>query len=181
MVERIVTVVALVAALMGAAAALAVTGFAMPTGLGWAVGLALVVLGGICATSFAGPNLAAIGVTPDDRLLVRPVGFMRFWALSSGIDVPLGAVTSVGVAERRAVRLGFRAPGTYLPGVMTAGTYRSHGERDLWMVGRAPRVVVISLHGQRFTNVVVQVEDPEAAVEALKAALNREHRLPPGG
>ena len=78
------------------------------------------------------------------------------------------------MAERRAVPIGFRAPGTYLPGMMTAGTFRSHGERDLWMVGRAARVVVIRLHDERFTHVVAQVEDPEAAVEALRAALNRE-------
>lgn len=174
MAERVVATIALVAATVGLGLALWATGFAMPTGFGFAVAFVLVIVGGIAATSFAGPNLAAIGVTPDDRLLVRPVGFMRFWALSNGIDVPLTAVTDVGVADRKAVRIGFRAPGTYLPGVMTAGTYRSHGEKDLWLVGRTTRVVVITLHGERFTNVVAQVEDPEAAVEALRAAMTRE-------
>ncbi|MCB0988263.1 MAG: hypothetical protein H6519_06435 [Microthrixaceae bacterium] len=167
-------VIALVMAIVGLGAAMWAVGFAMPSGLGWAVGAVLVLLGGCVATSLASPNLAAVGVTPDDRLLVRPVGFMRFWALSRGIDVPVSSVSAVGVAERNAVRIGFRMPGTYLPGVMTAGTYRSHGEKDLWLVGRAPRVVVISLHDEAFTNVVVQVEDPEAAVEALRAAMHRE-------
>ena len=154
--------------------ALWAAGMNMPSGLGLGIGLVLVIVGGICATSFAGPNLAAIGVTAEDHLLVRPVGFMRFWALSNGVDVPVTSIASVGVAERRAVRLGFRSPGTYLPGVMTAGIYRSHGAKDLWLVGRSPRVVVIALHDERFDHVVVQVEDPEAAVEALRAALLRE-------
>ncbi|MGB3055549.1 MAG: hypothetical protein WBB52_11920 [Acidimicrobiales bacterium] len=172
--QRTLGTLALVVAIVGMAAAMWAVGFAMPSGLGWVVAVLLVVLGGICATSFAGPNLAAVGVTPDDRLLVRPVGFMRFWALSRGVDVPVTAVSAVGVADRNSVRIGFRAPGTYLPGVMTAGTYRSHGEKDLWLVGRARQVVVISLHDEAFTNLVVQVEDPEAAVEALRAAMTRE-------
>jgi hypothetical protein len=142
----------------------------------WALVLAVVavVLGGICATSFAGPNLAAIGVTPDDRLLVRPVGLVRVWALSTGIDVPITAVVDVGVHERKGLLRGWRAPGTHLPGVMTAGTFRSRGEKDLWMAGRAARLLVIELHGETYRHVIVQVEDPEAATEALRAAMNRE-------
>ena len=115
-----------------------------------------------------------MGVTPDDRLLVRPVGLVRFWALSKGIDVPMTAVTDVGVSKRKDLVLGLRVPGTHLPGVMTAGTFRSHGERDLWMTGRAEHVLVIELHDQKYRHVIVQVEDPEAATEALRAAMNRE-------
>ena len=98
--QRTLGTLALVVAIVGMAAAMWAVGFAMPSGLGWVVAVLLVVLGGICATSFAGPNLAAVGVTPDDRLLVRPVGFMRFWALSRGVDVPVTAVSAVGSGLR---------------------------------------------------------------------------------
>ena len=148
--------------------------FVWPPWWGFVVALVLVVLGGICATSFAGPNLAAIGVTPDDRLLVRPVGLVRLWALSTGIDVPITSVVDVGVHERRGLLRGWRLPGTHLPGVMTAGTFRAHGEKDLWMVGRTDKVLVIELHDHPYRHVIVQVEDPEAATEALRAAMNRE-------
>jgi hypothetical protein len=145
-----------------------------PPWWGIALAVAITVLGGIIATSLAGPNLAAVGVTPDDRLLVRPVGLVRLWALSSGIDVPLSNVIDVGVHDRRGLLRGFRAPGTYLPGFMTAGTFRSRGEKDLWMVGRTDRVLVIELAEESYRHVIVQVEDPEAAVEALRAAMRRE-------
>lgn len=151
-----------------------VLAFVWPPWWGFLVAFVAVVLGGICATSFAGPNLAAIGVTPDDRLLVRPVGLVRLWALSTGIDVPITAVVDVGVHPRKGLLHGWRAPGTYLPGVMTAGTFRSRGEKDLWMVGRTDTVLVIELHGQPYRHVIVQVEDPEAATEALRAAMHRE-------
>ena len=156
-----------------------ILGLAWPPWWTWVCAIVFAVLGGIIATAYATQHHAAVGVTPDDRLLVRPVGAMRFWALSKGIDVPISSVADVGVEDRKAALRGWRAPGTYLPGVMIAGTYRSHGEKDLWFVGSAPQVLVIELVGEDYRHVVVQVEDPEAAVEALRAATRREHLLPP--
>lgn len=148
---------------------------AMPPWWGILLAFVLVVLGGIVATSLSGPNLAAVGVTPDDRLLVRPVGLVRLWALSRGIDVPVTSISDVGVTSRREMRVkGFRAPGTHLPGVMTAGTFRSRDGKALWMAGRAKTLLVIELHDESYRHVVVQVEDPEAATEALRAAMYRE-------
>ena len=142
----------------------------------WSVVAALVLglLGAMFATAYAGPNIAAVGVTPDDRLLVRPVGLVRMWALSRGIDVPVASIVDVGVATRKGLVKGFRAPGTHFPGVMTAGTFRYKGNKDLWMVGPAKEVLVIELSGETYRRVIVQVEDPHAAVEALWAALRRE-------
>ena len=143
----------------------------------WGIVLAIVVtvLGATIATSLTTPNFAAIGVSPDDRLLVRPVGMVRVWALSRGIEVPVTSVVDVGVSPRKGLVRGFRAPGTWLPGFMIAGTFRSRGEKDLWLVGRTKEVLVIELFDERYRHVMVQVEDPHAAVEAIRAAMHREH------
>lgn len=146
----------------------------MPPWWGILLAVLLVILGGIIATSFAGPNLAAVGVSPDDQLLVRPVGMVRVWALSKGLECPVTNITDVGVSERKGLVRKWKTLGTHLPGVMTAGTFRSHGDKDLWMVGRAKEVLVIELHDQPYRHLIVQVEDPHAAVEALRAAMNRE-------
>jgi hypothetical protein len=140
----------------------------------WVLAFVLAVLGGVCATSFAGPQLAAVGVSPDDRLLVRPVGLVLLCALSRGIDCPLASVVDVGVSRTKDLRRGARLPGTHLPGVMTAGSFRSKGARSLWMVGRHKDVLVIELTGERYRYLILGVEDPVAASEALRAALNRE-------
>jgi hypothetical protein len=142
----------------------------------WGITIAVVaaVIGGICATAFAGPNLAAVGVTHDDRLLVRPVGLVRVWALSTGAEVPVTSVVDVGVSRPGDVARGLGWRGTRLPGIMTAGTFRMHGDRDLWMVGRNETVLVIELVGEHYRHLVLGVEDPEAATEALRAAMNRE-------
>lgn len=142
----------------------------------WGIVLAVlaVIFGGIFVTVTAGPNMAAVGVTPDDQLLVRPVGLMRIWAFHSGVDLPVTSISDVGVAERRSLARGIKLPGSAVPGLITAGTYRVGSERNLWMVGRAKRVLVIELHGEKYRHLVVEVEDPEAATEALRAAMHRE-------
>ena len=146
----------------------------MPPWWGFVLALVVVVVGGICVTSFAGPNLAAVGVSHDDRLIVRPVGLVRLWALSRGVEVPISSVVDVGVSPTKELVRGMRLPGTHLPGVMTAGTFRAHGDRSLWMVGRNREVLVIELTGERYRYLVLGVEDPKAASEALRAALHRE-------
>jgi hypothetical protein len=151
-----------------------ILGLAWPPWWTWVSAFVLATLGGILATAYAGPNLAAVGVTPDDRLLVRPVGLVRLWALSKGIEVPITSVVDVGVSNKRELAKGWRVPGTHLPGVMTAGTFRLRGDKALWMVGPAKEVLVIELAGEDYRHLVLQVEDPHAAVEALKAAMRRE-------
>ena len=151
-----------------------VLSLAWPPWWGYPIALIIAIIGGICATSFAGPNLAAVGVSPDDRLLVRPVGLVRLWALSSGVEVPITAVVDVGVSERTELVRGQRWPGTHLPGVLTAGTFRTRGEKALWMVGRNEKVLVIELTDEKYRHLVLGVEDPAAATEALRAAMTRE-------
>lgn len=151
-----------------------VVALVMPPWWGFVIAIAVVVLGGIIVTSFAGPSLAAVGVSHDHRLIVRPVGLVRLWALSRGVEVPVTSIVDVGVSSPSDLSRGFRLPGTYLPGVMTAGTFRAHGDRALWMVGRNQKVLVIELTGEKYRYLVLGVEDPEAATEALRAALNRE-------
>lgn len=140
----------------------------------WVLALVFGLVAAIWGTSAAGPHMAAVGISPEDRLLVRPVGLMRLWALSTGIDCPVESIVDLGVSETRELHRGFRAPGTHLPGVMTAGTFRAKDGKALWLVGRHREVLVIELTGEKWRYLVLGVEDPVAATEAMRAALNRE-------
>lgn len=140
----------------------------------WVLAGGLGVLAAIWGTSAAGPQMAAVGISPEERLLVRPVGLMRVWALSTGLDCPITSIVDIGVGDTRELSRGFRAPGTYLPGVMIAGTFRARTGNALWLVGRQRRVLVIELTDEKWRYLILGVEDPDAANEALRAALNRE-------
>jgi hypothetical protein len=68
---------------------------------------------------------------------------------------------------------GIRMPGTSIPGVLTAGTFCQDGKRVFWDVHNPDKTVVIELKDERYNELTVEVADPKAAAELVKAALPR--------
>ena len=64
-------------------------------------------------------------------------------------------------------------PGTNIPGVLTAGTFYQDGKRVFWDVHNPENTVVVLLKGEQYNELIVEVADPQAAVELVKAALRR--------
>jgi roadblock/LC7 domain-containing protein len=58
-------------------------------------------------------------------------------------------------------------PGTTVPGVMTAGTFYQDGKRVFWEVHHPEKTIVIDLHDERYNELVVEVDDPDAAVKLI--------------
>ena len=62
-------------------------------------------------------------------------------------------------------------PGTNIPGVLTAGTFYQDGKRIFWDVHRPEKAIVIDLHDERFSQLIVEVADPQDAVKLIQTAL----------
>lgn len=118
------------------------------------------------------PSPIVLSVDGPD-LRIRITGKDALYAVSRGVTVPLAAVRSVSAVPHRDVaRTGLRLPGSSLPGVLRAGSSGTGSRRDLWLVRRAPELLVIELQpGQRYRRVVLQVPDPAAEAARLRAAL----------
>jgi TPR repeat protein len=116
--------------------------------------------------------VAEIELTAD-TLLVHVKGADRMFALKSELAIPLEHVLGAAKDEEEARRWyhGVRAPGTSLPGVITAGTFYQHGERVFWDVHHPERAIALSLRDESYAKLVVEVEDPDATILAIEAAL----------
>ena len=143
----------------------------------WLIVGALVValVGTLLATGLAATHLAMVGVNEEDRLIVKPIGMARLWAWSRGVDVPLTSIRDIGVSNVRKVPRGVRVPGTYLPRILTAGTFRKGGQKSYWLVARGREVLVIELEDERYDRLVLDVQDPHMAAAALKAEVAHHH------
>jgi hypothetical protein len=100
-------------------------------------------------------------------------GADKLWALKSSLEIPLQHIRDIR-ADPEVARgwwHGARMPGTNVPGVITAGTFYQHGERIFWDVHNPENTIVIELHDERYNELIVEVADPAAAVEKVKAAL----------
>jgi hypothetical protein len=116
--------------------------------------------------------MVQISIT-DDHLHLEVKGMDKLWAFKSQLDIPLRHIRNVR-HDPSAVSgwwHGIKAPGTNIPGVITAGTFYQHGLRVFWDVHDPAQSVIIELHDERFGELVVEVNDPLFAVEQIKARL----------
>jgi hypothetical protein len=123
--------------------------------------------------------VAKIELTPTE-LIVHITGMDKLWSLHSQLCIPLDHVrdvtldTEIARAGPRPVRL----LGTYIPGVVAAGTFGLPGkELVFWDVHDPDEAIVIYLEHERYAGLVVEVDDPQAAASAIITATARQpHR-----
>ena len=108
----------------------------------------------------------------DGMVQVRLSGWARVAALKSALDVPLDRVVR---ARRDPMTAGgpegFRLPGSYLPRVLIAGSYRRPGHRSFWFVRDPERAVVVDLRDWRYDRLVLETAAPAATLAAIRAGM----------
>ncbi|WP_035858056.1 hypothetical protein [Cryptosporangium arvum] len=117
--------------------------------------------------------MAQVSIDGND-LVVEMEALEKLWAFKSRLVIPLdnvrGATADPGIVTEPK---GLRAPGTNVPGVITAGTFHQDGERVFWNVRDRARAVVIVLADERYARLVVEVADPAATVALIERAVPR--------
>jgi hypothetical protein len=71
-----------------------------------------------------------------EHLIIQLTSWERVWAIHLGptITIPLQQILSVTTQVPPTTWLELRAPGTFLPGVIKAGTYYTERGREFWYV-----------------------------------------------
>jgi hypothetical protein len=109
----------------------------------------------------------------SDQLLIRILGWSRWWCLKSRLEIPLTHIRSVRSDGDLPKGFWIRLPGTYIPGLIKAGIYTNGGGRwSFWDIRRARnRIIVFELFGWKYDLVVVEVENPAATIAMVQGAL----------
>jgi hypothetical protein len=109
----------------------------------------------------------------EGNLTLHVRGADKLWAFKSTLEIPLVHITGVRADSEiaRGWFHGIRMPGTNVPGVITAGTFYQDGKRVFWDVQHPEKTIVIELRYERYNELVVEVDDPDAAVRLIQSAL----------
>jgi len=109
----------------------------------------------------------------DGVLILHVHGADKVWAFKSRLEIPLQHVTGAAPAgdDERGAYHGIRSPGTNLPGVVTAGSYKKDGDWAFWDVHDLDRAIVITTAHEKFARLVVEVDDQAATVARIREAL----------
>ncbi len=116
--------------------------------------------------------MVSITVT-DDMIGFEVEGLDKLWAFKSRLNIPIRNITGVRADPTIAHGWwkGLRAPGTHLPGVIIAGTFYQDGKRIFWDVHDPEQTIVIDLADERYDQLIVEVEHPEEAIQAIERAI----------
>jgi len=110
----------------------------------------------------------------EDKLVIEVQGWHKLWSLMSRLEVPLEHVNGVrSAADERPS--GIRAPGTYLPGIITAGTFRQDGKKVFWDVHDPAKAIAIDLQDESYSTLIIEVADPRSAISNIESALFHAH------
>lgn len=109
----------------------------------------------------------------EGKLTLSVVGADKLWALKSSLEIPVVHIAAVRADPEvaRGWHHGIRLPGTNVPGVITAGTFYQDGKRVFWDVHHPERTIVIDLHDEQYNQLIVEVADPQIAVNLIQSAL----------
>jgi predicted nucleic acid-binding protein len=109
----------------------------------------------------------------DGRVHLEVERLDKLWALRSHLELPLAHVKSVriDVDAARGWWHGLRLGGTNVPGLLTAGTFYSHSDGLVFYDVHDPsRTIVLELEHEHYRRLVVEVEDPAAALQQFRDA-----------
>ena len=101
---------------------------------------------------------------------IRVLGSHRILGLREQFTVDLADIRAVAQAEVDGRPPWMRAPGTFLPGVIAAGTFRGKGRKEFWDTQFDGRALRIDLTGNDLTRLVVDVSDPDVVQRMLTTA-----------
>jgi len=105
-----------------------------------------------------------------NNLEIHLSGLSVLWTLKKTISFPLKNVAGA-TYDPNAVSLpkGIRSPGLHIPRFKTAGSYSLNGERHFWHVSSGKNTVVIRLRNEKYSQLVIEVANPEELVSKINS------------
>ena len=108
-----------------------------------------------------------------DRVRFEVEGWDKLWAFKSSLEIPLLHIRSVRIDPEpaRGWWHGLRIPGTQIPGVLTAGSFYQSEGAVFYDVHDPDRTIVLELDHEHYKRLVIEVHDPIATVDTIRAAV----------
>ena len=109
-------------------------------------------------------------IKENENFVFELKGMHKLWAFKSSITIPASHIVRVYQDDAKLEGWkGWRFPGTSIPFVITAGTYHTSGETNFWDVTDKKNCIVIDLADEQYDHLIIDVENPEAAIGLLTA------------
>jgi hypothetical protein len=109
-----------------------------------------------------------------DKAAFEIEGWDKLWSLRSRLEIPLTHIKGAHLDPHPAMGWfqGLKVAGAGLPNLFRAGTFYQDGGFVFWDVHHPESTIVVELEHERFQKLVIEVADPEAAVNEINRAVS---------
>ncbi|MEH1774577.1 MAG: hypothetical protein V7K64_05475 [Nostoc sp.] len=105
----------------------------------------------------------------DDKLQIKftfkeqllAVRLNKLWQIS------LAHIEQVTIAEPQSNWRELRAPGSFVPGVIKAGTYYTNRGKEFWYVNRETNYLTMQLRDESYKRIILTIDDNESWQQRL--------------
>ena len=96
----------------------------------------------------------------DGTLRIELSWWMKLLACRfSPLELPVASIEHVSTKPQKTHWNELRMPGTFIPGLIKAGTYRREGRKDFWCITRDQPVLRLNLKNERFDSLILGIQD----------------------
>ena len=98
------------------------------------------------------------------------LGWHTLWAFKDQLIIPSANILKVYHAPDTKLGwwMGWRIPGTHLPGIIVAGTYYRNKKKSFWDVVNTENTIVLELNNFRYNEIHVEVENPAETIRLVQ-------------
>ena len=95
------------------------------------------------------------------QLTIELEWYEQLWAvtLERQLHIPLDSIDRVTTTEPQSDWAEIRAPGTFLPGIIKAGTYYTKRGKEFWYVTTDRDYLTLELHDEPYRRIVITIPD----------------------
>lgn len=89
--------------------------------------------------------------------------FHKLW------EIPITHIKQVTTAEPQSSWKELRAPGSFIPGLIKAGTYYTNRGKEFWYVTKETNYLTIELQNESYKRIIINIDNNEAWKQQLSA------------
>lgn len=107
-----------------------------------------------------------------DKIVFDLTGFTQLLALKNKMSIPIRNVKSAYQNEKYLSNwTGSKVVGTHIQGGLRAGTFQRNSMQYFWAAKNLKNTVIIDLADESFEQLILEVEDPNACIDLIDAAI----------
>jgi hypothetical protein len=111
----------------------------------------------------------------DDKLSIEFEWYEQLWAVRFDrvIEISIAHIQTVSTAEPQCNWAAVRAPGTFVPGIIKAGSYYTKQGKEFWYVTDDKNYLTLELQDESYRRVIVTIPESRSWFDRIDRILEQ--------